>query len=156
MLKAAALVKPFLKGQEKASSKGKPSGIKPGIEQPAEACLLLRTTGVVLTVMGISLVSVASLVWPQPRMAHDNSELGVWDGPSIELGGTVLGIALTLLSMLVLAGRLVAEELALRDSSLHPLQVLGYEGMWGTLLVGVSLPIVWKTPGDDVVRSGSH
>ena len=68
-------------------------------------------------------------------------------------GNAVIGIALTVLSTLVLAGRLVAEEFALTGTSLHPLQVLGYEGMWGTILVGISLPIVWVIPGSDI---GEH
>lgn len=67
-------------------------------------------------------------------------------------GNAVIGIALTVLSTLVLAGRLVAEEFALTGTSLHPLQVLGYEGMWGTILVGISLPIVWVIPGSDIGR----
>ena len=71
-------------------------------------------------------------------------------GHAHKSGNAVIGIALTVLSTLVLAGRLVAEEFALRGTSLHPLQVLGYEGMWGTILVGISLPIVWVIPGSDV------
>ena len=76
--------------------------------------------------------------------------LGRHHGHHRQAGGAVMGIALTLLSTLVLAGRLVAEEFALEGTSLHPLQVLGYEGMWGTILVGISLPIVWEIPGSDV------
>ena len=34
---------------------------------------------------------------------------------------------------------------------MHPLQVLGFEGMWGTLGVGlIGLPLAWLLPGSDV------
>lgn len=113
--------------------------------------------GVVLTVVGITVVSIASLVWPEPSKGSSDSPgqnslfHDFQDHRKSE--GAVMGIALTLLSMLMLAGRLVAEELALRDSTMHPLQVLGFEGMWGNILVGISLPVVWRIPGSDI---GEH
>ncbi len=90
-----------------------------------------------------------------PGHSSSSSNLGSFlelqgQGGSGKSGNAVIGIALTLLSTLVLAGRLVAEEFALRGTSLHPLQVLGYEGMCGTILVGISLPIVWVIPGSDI------
>ena len=116
------------------------------------------------------MVSIASLIWPEPTMrpgdSSNSSPLGGFDlllghgdglaNSANKSGNAVIGIALTVLSTLVLAGRLVAEEFALTGTSLHPLQVLGYEGMWGTILVGISLPIVWVIPGSDVGEDLLH
>lgn len=116
----------------------------------------MLSAGIALTIGGVLVVSVARLVWPEPSLlppgspppsqlllstAQQNS------GSNLE---AIIGIALVLLSILFLAGRLVAEEVALESTSFHPLQVLGYEGMWGSFLTAISLIIVWRMPGSDV------
>lgn len=42
-------------------------------------------------------------------------------------GEAVLGILLTLFAMLILAGRLVSEEIALEGMDMHPLQVTRHQ-----------------------------
>ena len=87
--------------------------------------------------MGIIVVSSANLIWPPPSSNTHNANLGVWehllsggafDGVKPAAGAveTALGIVLTMLAMLILAGRLVAEELVLTGTELHPLQVSGH------------------------------
>ena len=46
------------------------------------------------------------------------------------------------------AGQMILEELLLGDVHLHPYELLGWEGLFGTIfMLGVSLPIVGMIPG---------
>lgn len=86
------------------------------------------TAGVALTLGGILIVSVANLIWPEVshstrHHSHHQRPSGGGGKPAESgIAEVVLGISLTLLSMLVLAMRLVSEEFALRGTKLHPLQ----------------------------------
>ena len=81
--------------------------------------------------LGTAIVASANVVWPLPHTRPGlTTPARAWVSP----GGLLLpeiprdvweqglGVGLTLLSMLLLAGRLVGEELLLRNSPLHPLQ----------------------------------
>lgn len=46
------------------------------------------------------------------------------DSPRTDSGNAMLGVTLTLLGALALAGRLIADELALEGTDLHPFQVI--------------------------------
>ena len=46
------------------------------------------------------------------------------------------------------AGQMILEELLLSDVHLHPYELLGWEGLFGTLfMVAVSLPLAMLIPG---------
>ncbi|XP_035824094.1 solute carrier family 35 member F6 isoform X2 [Aplysia californica] len=61
-----------------------------------------------------------------------------------------LGIALILAGQLVSASQMVLEELFLKKRNFPPLQVVGMEGAYGTLLMTfVVLPAMYFVPGDD-------
>jgi len=54
----------------------------------------------------------------------------------------VLGIVMMLLSLLFSGIQFVVEEALLSKYSTHPLKVVGYEGLWGTLVYEVTLVIM--------------
>jgi len=63
---------------------------------------------------------------------------------------TLIGCALVVFSQLIQAGQLVTEEFLLKNLSLPPLKIVGYEGVWGTLLmVLVACPAAYVIPGTD-------
>ncbi|CAK0786481.1 hypothetical protein CVIRNUC_009694 [Coccomyxa viridis] len=69
-------------------------------------------------------------------------------------GAITLGILLTLASQAFQAVRLILEELLLGKMELHPMEVLGWEGFWGTVLMAIiGMPLAWVIPGSDV---GGH
>lgn len=93
--------------------------------------------GIILVLAGAAIAGTANVVWPPPRL-HPGLHTAPGDmGPSLQLPAlhlvlpsvsqevweAAVGVALTLLAMLLLAGRLVSEELLLTRTSLHPLQV---------------------------------
>ena len=92
--------------------------------------------GIILVLAGAAIAGIANVVWPPPRLhpglhaSPDDAGLGlqlpalhlVLPSVSQEVWEAAVGVALTLLAMLLLAGRLVSEELLLTRSSLHPLQ----------------------------------
>ena len=49
------------------------------------------------------------------------------------------------------AGQMILEELLLGDVHLHPYELLGWEGLFGTVfMLGISLPVVGMIPGASV------
>jgi len=102
----------------------------------------MHITGVVLSMLGVGIVSVSSLL-PLDEPSPCDKPQPMWL--------TVLGIVITLLSQVVQAVQLVLEELMLRDLHLHPFQVLGYEGIIGMVWMALlAAPILFFVPGTDV------
>eukprot|EP00929_Paragymnodinium_shiwhaense_P041612 TRINITY_DN21602_c0_g1_i1.p1 TRINITY_DN21602_c0_g1~~TRINITY_DN21602_c0_g1_i1.p1 ORF type:complete len:438 (-),score=90.71 TRINITY_DN21602_c0_g1_i1:623-1936(-) len=62
----------------------------------------------------------------------------------------LLGMALCLTGSVINGGHMVAEEWLLKDLDLSPLEVCGYEGLWGVVLVSVIVfPVVSHVSGGD-------
>ena len=50
----------------------------------------------------------------------------------------------------VQAGQITVEDYCMADLGMHPLKVVGYEGVMGSLvMLGIALPVVLSLPGDD-------
>ena len=85
--------------------------------------------GIALVLAGTSLAAGANVLWPPPALqAQPGGSMGFWSqwrpaGMPQAVWDMALGILLTLLSQLLLAARLVSEELLLKTTALHPLQV---------------------------------
>ena len=90
--------------------------------------------GIALTLIGVGIVSVANIfsppdeanglkTWlPNSMFSRSNGSSSLGKGMSSE-GSETIGILVTLLSSVLMAGRLVAEEIALDGTDLHPFQV---------------------------------
>lgn len=60
------------------------------------------------------------------------------------------GVGITILSQLVQACQIIAEEKLLIDLDMEPLLVVGVEGMWGLcIMTFIVYPILWVAPGMD-------
>eukprot|EP00884_Botryococcus_braunii_P001950 jgi/Botrbrau1/11756/Bobra.0195s0081.1 len=126
----------------------------------------LHLTGITLATAGITTVSLAVFLPDSVSPSGNGALLGLVKGGGDPWGGLawgplwagtegpqqlLLGVLLTLLSQFVLALRLVLEEFAVSSTNLHPLEVLGYQGMWGSvMMLLVGLPLAALLPGSDV------
>jgi len=93
--------------------------------------------GIVTCFVALCIVGTAGFLIPQPQ--GDTNPFSM-----------AIGIALVILSQIVQAGQIVTEEFLLKDLTLPPLRVVGFEGLWGTLLmIFVACPIAYVVPGSD-------
>jgi len=92
--------------------------------------------GMAIVVLGLTLVGTSSLLSPQDTSGESG------------LGNTVFGISLVLGAQLVVASQVTLEERLLKGSHYPPIQVVGTEGLFGTLFMGlIVLPILYFIPG---------
>ena len=90
-----------------------------------------------LCLVALTLVSIAGMMIPQANMA-------------VTPGQYTLGVALVIFSQIIQAGQIVTEEHFLRNLNMPPLRVVGYEGLWGLLLmIFVACPLAYVIPGSD-------
>ena len=87
-------------------------------------------TGLALVVLGIAMVGLAVMIGQKDDDA---------DKP-------LIGIILMIGSILIQGSQFVVEEKFLGEYYLSPLKVIGWEGIWGTLLFLIVLPILQFIP----------
>lgn len=99
--------------------------------------------GVMLCMVGVFLVGLAS-VWGQADAGTDASA----DGGGHNM--LLVGMSLALLGQVVQAGQVVAEEWLLVDMDLPGIQVVGFEGVWGVVvMLATVFPVLKLIPGSD-------
>eukprot|EP00440_Ansanella_granifera_P026222 gb/GFBE01028477.1/.p1 GENE.gb/GFBE01028477.1/~~gb/GFBE01028477.1/.p1 ORF type:complete len:408 (+),score=79.62 gb/GFBE01028477.1/:1-1224(+) len=95
--------------------------------------------GLLLCVIGISVVGIASI-----NGSNDDAS-SVQDSSSV-----MFGMGLTLLGQVVQAAQVIAEEYLMKDVDLPAVEIVGYEGLWGLLiLIVIVYPLLWILPGPD-------
>merc|ERR1719487_970251 len=95
--------------------------------------------GILLCVTGVALVGFASV-------------MGSSDSASSSSDPTeaMFGMFLVLLGQVVQAAQVIAEEWLMKDVDLPAMQIVGFEGFWGVLMMMfIVYPILYITPGDD-------
>ena len=90
--------------------------------------------GILFVVLGLILVGLSMEYFSNER--SNNFAMSQKDGDP------VFGIFLVILGQFFSAGQYVIEEKLIKNSSCHPLKVVGIEGMWGTLVSFVVLTIL--------------
>jgi drug/metabolite transporter (DMT)-like permease len=99
--------------------------------------------------LGICLVGIVSVGYAGVLSTSvSQSASTADDGKS---GGMVLfGMGMVLLGQIVQAAQVIAEEWLMKDVDLPPMQIIGWEGIWGSLMMFVIVyPILWLMPGQD-------
>eukprot|EP00928_Gymnodinium_smaydae_P049626 TRINITY_DN33326_c0_g1_i1.p1 TRINITY_DN33326_c0_g1~~TRINITY_DN33326_c0_g1_i1.p1 ORF type:complete len:399 (-),score=49.23 TRINITY_DN33326_c0_g1_i1:149-1345(-) len=95
--------------------------------------------GLLLCVIGVTCVSLSN-VWggsASPGASQDQSEL-------------ILGMSLVVLGQVVQAAQVIAEEWLLKDVDLPEIEIVGYEGFWGLLMMTcIVYPTLFLMPGND-------
>jgi drug/metabolite transporter (DMT)-like permease len=93
--------------------------------------------GIFVCFVALCMVGAAGILQPQPNQAVGAVQ-------------TVIGIALVIGSQIVQAGQIVTEEFLLRDLDMAPLRVVGFEGIFGTIMmVLIACPLAYVVPGSD-------
>eukprot|EP00928_Gymnodinium_smaydae_P075549 TRINITY_DN58564_c0_g1_i1.p1 TRINITY_DN58564_c0_g1~~TRINITY_DN58564_c0_g1_i1.p1 ORF type:complete len:404 (-),score=39.87 TRINITY_DN58564_c0_g1_i1:83-1198(-) len=98
---------------------------------------LYHVVGVVLVAIGITFVSLSAFVNPIPHSATAAAA-----GVSTSASTHLLGISLCIGAQIFQASMLVYEELIMSKYSVPPLQVVGMEGAFGTVLGIILLAIL--------------
>lgn len=94
-------------------------------------------TSLSLLFIGLALVGATPLIFPdkEEKEGDDKSPLLV-----------ILGIALIIIAQMFTGSYMVIEEKLFSKYSLHPLKVVGWEGVWGTILYAILLVILQFIP----------
>lgn len=95
--------------------------------------------GLALCVTGVITVGVANVLGGSSSSSNG------------DVGGLIFGMGLVLLGQVVQAAQVIAEEWLMKDMDLPAMQIIGYEGMWGILLmIVVVYPMLYVLPGSDL------
>lgn len=112
--------------------------------------------GLFLVVLGVTLVSLANVLGEKAgAVSSAGSSGGAGSGEDAAKKATdnslaMLGIVLTLLGQVVQAAQVIAEEWLLKDLDLPPMQIIGFEGLWGMLImICLIYPVLYMLPGSD-------
>lgn len=94
--------------------------------------------GVLLCVAGICTVGAANVLNSRGSQSTSSPE------------DALFGMGLVVASQVVQAAQMVAEEKLLKDVELPPMKIVGYEGLWGSLVcLIVVFPMCALVPGSD-------
>jgi drug/metabolite transporter (DMT)-like permease len=94
--------------------------------------------GMIVIVVGLSLVGLSALL--SEHESQDNHFMDM-----------VFGILLLMASLLIAAFQFTFEESLLKDRGFHALQVVGYEGLFGTIIMTILiLPLLYFIPGPNL------
>lgn len=101
-----------------------------------------RWIGVLLCTVGISVAGLANLL--NSGLDEASDDLGEKSGHAL------LGMSMVIVAEVVQACQVVAQEKLLKDLQLPPMKVVGYSGVWGTVVFIVAVfPACWFIPGSD-------
>lgn len=105
--------------------------------------------GIFSCTMGIICVGFAS-VWGEAALSSSTGAADSSEQASSENSTMLLGISLALGGQVVQAAQVIAEEWLLKDVDLPGLQIVGFEGIWGALVMLVFvMPLLYVLPGED-------
>jgi len=94
--------------------------------------------GLMICVLGLATVGLSSVL-------GDSQQPGA--GSTSEL---FLGMGLVALGQVVQAAQLIAEEYLMKDVDLPGMQIIGWEGIWGTaMMLLIVYPLLYVLPGSD-------
>jgi drug/metabolite transporter (DMT)-like permease len=86
---------------------------------------------ITITVSGLLIVGLATLIWPAATPEGCPSGKGA--------NNSIGGIGLVLIAQIFSASQFVIEEKIMSTYSCHPLKVVGWEGIWGSILYAILL-----------------
>lgn len=100
--------------------------------------------GLAICVIGIVSVGYAGV------LSTNAAEAAKSTGDSRSAGGVLFGMGMVLLGQIVQAAQVIAEEWLMKDVDLPPMQIIGWEGIWGSLMmILIVYPALWIVPGQD-------
>lgn len=113
-----------------------------------------RWFGICITIVALVMIGYAGVYVPSVTADDDNSESET--NHNYSSGQKLFGALLVILSQLVQAGQIVVEEYVLRNVNMPALEIVGWEGIWGLIMmVLVAFPFAFIVPGDDPSPMGT-
>lgn len=103
--------------------------------------------GLFIVIVGVCVVGGASVL---SSGAAQGSSATAGHSDSNAAGDLVFGMLMVLLGQIFQASQVVAEEWLMKDVDLPAMQIIGWEGFWGALMMLVLVyPVLWLVPGHD-------
>lgn len=96
--------------------------------------------GVAVVITGVSMVGLSNAL-----MSSEKSESSV----NLDSGSQLFGMGMVILAQLFSGGQVVTEEKLLKNLNVPKLQLVGYEGVWGSLVMIPIFAIMYNIPGND-------
>lgn len=97
--------------------------------------------GVVVCMIGITLVGLSNIYKPVSTNV-DVKEASVQD--------QMFGTTMNLVGQVFASLQIITEEKLLKNLQVPPMQVVGYEGVWGVMImIVIMFPLLYSLPGDD-------
>lgn len=104
--------------------------------------------GVSLCCVGIGMVGLSSVL--NSEGAPEAATAASAAAAASSAAGAAFGVGMNLLGQVFAGGQIVAEEKLLKTLKTPPMQVVGYEGLWGTIIMTtVVFPLLYVLPGND-------
>lgn len=99
-------------------------------------------------VVGVCIVAFALVVVALSALMpnKDKPKTSESDGDEATTAQQAIGCALVVIAQIIQASQIVIEEFLLKEISLHPVLIVGLEGLWGTLMCCVLFTIVYYVP----------
>lgn len=98
--------------------------------------------GVCVCVLGIFFVGLAGVLGDASATKSE--------GDSSSSVTFMFGVGLTLFAQILQAGQMVCEEWLLKDMDMPSLQIIGWEGIWGGMIMLLfAFPVLYLLPGSD-------
>jgi len=94
--------------------------------------------GIAITVTGLLVVGLATFIYPAATPEGCGSGRGA--------SNSISGIVLIIIAQIFSASQFVIEEKIMTTYKCHPLQVVGWEGVWGSLIYAILLVIFQFIP----------
>lgn len=91
-------------------------------------------TALTIVVIGVAIVGASPIIYPDHGESKDSSS------------NPILGLVLVLAGQIFSGLTMVTEEKLFRVFYIHPLQMVGWEGVWGLLFYSVILIILQFVP----------
>jgi len=100
--------------------------------------------GLALCVIGIVAVGLANVMGVSPKHGGEDSS------QSTDISMMLYGMLLVLAGQVTQAAQVIAEEWLMKDVDLPSVQIIGFEGFWGVLMmIFFVYPLLWLLPGQD-------
>jgi len=102
--------------------------------------------GITICVIALIMIAIAGIYIPP----YGNDDDSGSSSNKSSTGTKIMGSLFVIGSQLIQAGQIVTEEFILKDINMPALEIVGWEGIWGfILMIVVAFPFAFICPGDD-------
>lgn len=104
-------------------------------------------TAIVIVIIGVAIVGASPIIFPDDNNKAD----------AVSTSSTVFGMVLEIIGLLFIGGNWIAEEKLFKIYYFEPIEMVGWEGFWGTCVYTVLLVIFQFIPchTDKICRYGT-